>query len=57
MGVEMIGQAFADEIFRVFASAHPDIQIYHINANEEVTKMINRALYAKREDERSESVS
>ncbi|HEY6171809.1 MAG TPA: DUF4325 domain-containing protein [Candidatus Kapabacteria bacterium] len=53
-GVEMIGQAFADQIFRVFANAHPDIFLYHLNANEEVTKMINRALYDKRQSENSE---
>ncbi len=41
--VPYIGQAFADEIFRVFANEHPDIEILVINANEEVSKMISRA--------------
>lgn len=41
--VPYIGQAFADEIFRVFATAHPDIEILVLNANEEVSKMISRA--------------
>lgn len=41
--VESIGQAFADEIFRVFAKAHPKIEIHAINDIEIVQKMIKRA--------------
>jgi uncharacterized protein DUF4325 len=41
-GVPTIGQAFADEIFRVFAKEHPNIQIYPIHANSEVKRMITR---------------
>jgi len=41
--VESIGQAFADEIFRVFESAHPDVHISVINANQSVVRMIRRA--------------
>ena len=41
--VETIGQAFADEIFRVFAEAHPEIQLSSINANSAVKRMIERA--------------
>jgi len=44
-GVELIGQAFADEIFRVFALSHPGITLEHINAQKEVSKMILRALH------------
>jgi hypothetical protein len=33
--VNQIGQAFADEIFRVFARSHPGIEVQFINANEE----------------------
>jgi anti-sigma regulatory factor (Ser/Thr protein kinase) len=40
--VNSIGQAFADEIFRVFQSEHPSIRLIAVNANEEVTKMIQR---------------
>jgi hypothetical protein len=40
--VPTIGQAFADEIFRVFASKYPDIQITPINMNEAVDFMIKR---------------
>lgn len=42
--VNSVGQAFADEIFRVFQSEHPGVRLLPINANEEVTKMIQRAL-------------
>ncbi|HJT53158.1 MAG TPA: STAS-like domain-containing protein, partial [Candidatus Angelobacter sp.] len=41
--VPTIGQAFADEIFRVFAQQHPEIQILPIRANTEVRRMIERA--------------
>ena len=43
-GVNMIGQAFADEIFRVFKKANPQIQLAWIHANKEVLKMIIRAV-------------
>ncbi len=43
-GVDTIGQAFADEIFRVFPQEHPNITILHINANSEVEQMIKRAM-------------
>lgn len=43
--VSGIGQAFSDEIFRVFAKEHPNIQLIPINANPNVQKMISRALH------------
>ena len=42
-GVESIGQAFADEIFRVFARSHPDIEVVSTNANPDVQQMIQAA--------------
>ena len=41
-GVKTIGQAFADEIFRVFRNKHKEITILPINMNEEVKFMIKR---------------
>jgi STAS-like domain of unknown function (DUF4325) len=41
-GVPSIGQAFADEIFRVFANEHPTISLLSIHANSEVARMITR---------------
>ncbi|HEV7138573.1 MAG TPA: DUF4325 domain-containing protein [Steroidobacteraceae bacterium] len=40
--VDGIGQAFADEIFRVFANEHPDISLHSVHANSEVKRMIGR---------------
>ena len=42
-GIDSIGQAFADEIFRVFAQSHPEIEFQFIHANASVRKMITRA--------------
>ncbi|MGI0494543.1 STAS-like domain-containing protein [Alkalinema pantanalense CENA528] len=42
-GVEAIGQAFADEIFRVFKQQHSEIEMMPMNGNEDVNKMIRRA--------------
>jgi anti-sigma regulatory factor (Ser/Thr protein kinase) len=42
-GVSEIGQAFADEIFRIYSKAHPQIHIFYVNANESVEWMIKRA--------------
>jgi len=41
--VNMIGQAFADEIFRVFQNNNPEINIWWVNANKDVENMILRA--------------
>lgn len=41
--VDSIGQAFADEVFRVFASAHPEIDIQTVNMNAKVGRMVARA--------------
>jgi hypothetical protein len=41
--VSMIGQAFADEMFRAFREKNPNIKINAINANDAVGFMINRA--------------
>lgn len=41
--VETIGQAFADEVFRIFQNDYPDIKISPINCNENVEFMIKRA--------------
>lgn len=41
--VKMIGQGFADEIFRVWQLRHPAINIISKNAGENIVFMINRA--------------
>ena len=41
--VQTIGQAFADEIFRVWHNRHRDVKLIATNANENVTFMVRRA--------------
>lgn len=43
-GVNSIGQAFADEIFRVFANQNSGFEFKTINTNGNVRQMINRAV-------------
>ncbi len=45
-GVEEIGQAFADELFRVFVAAHPQIQVIPVNTAPAVDQMIRRVVTA-----------
>jgi hypothetical protein len=47
-GVAEIGQAFADELFRVFAAAHPSVRLTPINTSPAVAAMVRRALSAGR---------
>lgn len=42
--VSTIGQAFADEIFRVYQNQHPDLKLVVLHANKNVDKMIQKAL-------------
>ena len=41
--VETVGHSFADEIFRVFANRHSEIEISVINASRKVSRVIARA--------------
>ncbi len=43
-GVEQVGQGFADEVFRVFARAHPTVHLVPINENTQVQAMIRRTM-------------
>ena len=42
-GVDLIGQGFADEIFRVFQIAHPEIELVATNTTSAVQFLIDRA--------------
>jgi anti-sigma regulatory factor (Ser/Thr protein kinase)/uncharacterized protein (DUF1330 family) len=46
-GIDTVGQAFADEVFRIWQSHHPTTRIIPQNTNENITFMIKRALSAK----------
>lgn len=43
-GIDQLGQAFADEVFRVFKKKHPEIQLYFSNTTPNVEDMIIRSL-------------
>ncbi len=40
--IQEIGQAFADEVFRVFKSTHPDVELITANLSDDVKRMIGR---------------
>jgi anti-sigma regulatory factor (Ser/Thr protein kinase) len=42
-GVEVVGQGFCDEVFRVFARAHPEVALEPVGMNEAVAFMVARA--------------
>lgn len=42
-GITSIGQAFADEVFRVFTAQHPEVHVRVAHATPEVERMIQRA--------------
>lgn len=50
-GVPTIGPAFADEIFRVFARQHPEVEIVAVHAMPEVQQMIRRAEVARHQQQ------
>jgi anti-sigma regulatory factor (Ser/Thr protein kinase) len=41
-GVQRVGQGFVDELFRVFANAHPDITLEPVRMSDDVRFMITR---------------
>lgn len=46
-GVTQIGQAFADEIFRVFTNKYPNVHLVTINTSVDVSNMIKRVQLTK----------
>jgi hypothetical protein len=44
-GVTIVGQGFIDQLFRVFQKQHADIKLHYINANDDVTYMIQRSTH------------
>jgi DNA-binding transcriptional ArsR family regulator len=49
-GVELVGQGFADEVFRVWARPHPETHLIPINMSESVEFMVERAIRRARQD-------
>jgi len=46
-GVRLVGQGFADEVFRVWSSAHPEVRLIPIAMNEPVAFMVERTRRAE----------
>ena len=42
-GVEIVGQGFCDEVFRVFARNHPEVTLEPVGMNDAVAFMVGRA--------------
>ena len=42
-GIDIIGQGFADQIFRIFAREHPEVELIVRNTSRDVRKMITMA--------------
>ncbi len=49
-GINMISPSFADEIFRVYQNSHSNVDIRWINANESVSKMIQKVLHTDKQE-------
>lgn len=43
-GVELVGQGFADEVFRVWAHRHPEVLLVPIEMSEPIAFMVERAI-------------
>lgn len=54
-GVAVIGPAFVDEVFRVFANAHPDTTLVVVNAAPEVQLAVQQAETQREQQRRSPS--
>jgi anti-sigma regulatory factor (Ser/Thr protein kinase) len=46
-GVEVVGQGFCDEVFRVFARTHPEVTLEPVGMNDTVAFMVGRARAAE----------
>lgn len=52
--VPTIGQAFADEVFRVFPQQHPNITLVPLRASSDVTRMIDRVKVEESQEAKEE---
>ena len=42
-GVDVVGQGFCDEVFRVFGRAHPEVVLEPVGMNDTIAFMVGRA--------------
>ncbi len=52
-GVELVGQGFADEVFRVWAQFHPEVRLIPVDMIEPVAFMVERAIQGARQSEKN----
>lgn len=52
-GIKAVGQAFVDEVFRIFQDQHPAITIDSVGTNEEVQFMIQRGIATAKANRKS----
>jgi anti-sigma regulatory factor (Ser/Thr protein kinase) len=45
-GVDIVGQGFADEVFRIFRRAHPEVELEPVRMNDAVAFMVGRVRQA-----------
>lgn len=43
-GVELVGQGFADEVFRVWAKQHPESALIPVDMSDAIAFMVERAI-------------
>lgn len=43
-GVELVGQGFADEVFRVWAKQHPEVALIPADIGDAIVFMVERAI-------------
>ncbi len=43
-GVDLVGQGFADEVFRVWAKQHPEVELVPVEMNDAVAFMVGRSI-------------
>lgn len=53
-GAEMMGQGFADEMFRVYVKAHPEVTLTPVNMNADVMRMYRHI--ARKQNENQSSI-
>jgi hypothetical protein len=54
--VESVGQAFTDEIFRVFRNQHPEVTLIPVNTTVNTQRMIDRVLKSREEKTKANPV-
>lgn len=53
-GITSIGQAFADEVFRIYRRDHPHVNIFPINMTPDIKGMIQRSISGNQNDQLTE---